>query len=158
MLSFNEFIEEMALRDIPRALKLLSYIHKKQVSKSLVPVSKNPEKQELNSTIPYNNTRPGNNIETLYDEKKGVLKLVPIKSIVTGQKRVHKDTLEKKIKGEWTDHDPEHPVVVHHEGTHYVIDGNHQINRNKYLGGTHVLCRVHESDKKERWIDYSSGN
>ena len=149
MLSFNEFIEEMALRDVPRALKLLDYFHKKR--KEWAP-------DEMKSIVPHSNTRPNNNIESLYKRNRGKLQTISVKSIVSGQTHVSKDVLEKKIKGEWEVHDPEHPIVIHHKGKHYLVDGNHRVNTARFRGETHIEARVHQSNKTKAWMNLSGGN
>lgn len=80
--------------------------------------------------------------EWTYLEKHGKTKNVPIKSIVTRQDHINPVSLKKKLTGKDEHNDPEIPYAYHHDGTHYLIDGNHRVNAARLKGETHIKIRV----------------
>ena len=82
------------------------------------------------------------NNEWYHIEQHGTMKRIPVSSIISRQHSLDAGIVAKKIQGKYPDHDPSVPYALHHEGKHYLIDGNHRIAKARLLGQTHVWAKV----------------
>jgi hypothetical protein len=145
VLSFKAFLVE-AKRTRPQAQKILN-----RITPSL---GRGYNNGDISTIIPHeyypafrtpDGRAIGNNYDNqhTYAETKGRLKKVPVKSIVTDQSTINSGVLKKKIQGKWPEpHYPDIPTALHHNGVHYLLDGNHRVAKARLLGQSHILMRV----------------
>lgn len=124
MLSFKSFIREND-EDLEEAHERLD--HHYWTHHTNDPDDPNPERAtQMLNIVPYPKHYPIINHALFDNHKKLQLKDVPTHTLVSTQHEVSHEVVGKKLRGEISEHFPEHPVVLHHEGTHYVYDGNHR--------------------------------
>lgn len=144
MLSFTQFLKEMAARSPERADKLLKYVHHRYLG---------VDGEQMRNPIPRAARRPAVPMVD-FDYGQGQLRDVPVHSIVSGQSHVSSEVVSKKIRGQWKQHEPEIPWFVHHEGTHYLIDGNHRAVEAKFKGMSHIKGLVIDAKPGTAWHTY----
>ena len=129
-------------RSQARAIKLLNYIHKRYNNnmsdqiKNLVPVN-----DDYYDFLKKNRTISQNMF------KRSKFKRVPLNKIVTMQYEVNKEVVIKKIRRTWKWDWPKNVHLIHYNGTYYLDDGNHRVNKAKLLGHKTIKAKVVYADK-----------
>ena len=143
MISFRQYIEEMAARNQERALKLLGYIHSKQKSKGLT--GRDPD--QMTNIVPRARERPNvsyMDLEMHFEYSGSKPRDVPVHTIISGQRTVSKNVVSQKVAGTWKQHDPEYPWMIQHRGVHYLLDGNHRVAQARLKGEKHIKAMVYD--------------
>lgn len=124
MLSFKTFImiAENYDEDLEEAHMKLDHHH----SKNFTDDQSGNDWDQMRNVVPYADQSPRIDFSKLDDPKNLTLKDVPTESLKSPQHTVSYDVVRKKLNNEIAEHYPEHPIVVHHKGIHYVFDGNHR--------------------------------
>jgi len=124
MLSFRAFIRENH-DDLEEAHERLD--HHYWTHHTNDPDDDNSERAtQMLNIVPYPSHYPIINHAHFDDPKKLQLRDIPTHSLVSTQHEVSHEVIGKKLRGEISEHFPEHPIVLHHNGIHYVYDGNHR--------------------------------
>lgn len=146
MITYKHFLLNEAVRNQKRALKLLDHLYYDK-GKGL-----GGSDAQMHNIIPLVDKRP--HVELRDFEYNSKRKSIPVSTLVTGQEHVSAEVVGKKIRGTWKHHDPDVPWVVHHKGTHYLIDGNHRGVQARLEGSTHMTADVIDAPDDTKWHQY----
>lgn len=147
MLSFKQFIVEMAERSPERAAKLLDRVRKPFAGDQIDNIIKKPKVtlHDYENGAKYKGKRVQNWHPLI--AKDGKLEEIPLGAIRSSQPTVSKDVLLAKLNNTWSKPDqPRHPYVIHHRGEYHMFDGNHQTGKARLLGKKTIKARVLRAD------------
>ena len=145
MLSFKSFIAENYDYD-----EDLEEAHEKldnHFARNFTNAGDSRHADQMRNVVPYPSHYPTINQDHLDDPSHLHLKDVPTHTLKSNQHEVSYDVVGGKLRGEIKEHYPEHPIVVHHEGTHYIYDGNHRACVAILKNEPHMKAYVYDAPK-----------
>ena len=145
MKSFREFLKENR-RDRKTAIKVLNRIIPKHWKGESVPNLVKWHPHDIHKDFHHD----GKPIKDPWKHVRehGSIREVDLKTVVSAQDTISHKVLRRKVQGQWKEHQPETPYMYHHEGTHYMVDGNTRGSEKKLKGHRTIMARVADVDYK----------